>query len=122
MPSRIYPPGVTPAYSNYAVTMAAYLVERVTGLNFTDYVEKYIFKPLEMNYSTFGQPLPDNFKTSMSNGYILGSDDPKPFELIQAAPVGALSPSAIDMTHFMIMHLQKGQYKCMRGKKVGRKQ
>jgi CubicO group peptidase (beta-lactamase class C family) len=111
MPSRIYPPGVTPAYSNYAVTMAAYLVERVTGLNFNDYVEKYIFKPLEMNYSTFRQPIPDNFKTSMSNGYILGSDDPKPFELIQAVPVGALSASAIDMTHFMIMHLQKGQYK-----------
>lgn len=111
MPSRIYPPGVTPAYSNYAVTMAAYLVERVTGLSFNDYVEKYIFKPLEMHNSTFRQPLPDTFKTSMSNGYMLGSVDPKPFELIQAAPVGALSASAIDMTHFMIMHLQKGRYK-----------
>lgn len=110
MPSRIFPPGTTPAYSNYAVTMAAYLVERVSGQNFNDYVEEHILKPLAMNNSTFHQPLPDAFKTSMSKGYILGTDDPKPFELIQGAPAGSLSTSAVDMTHFMIMHLQNGKY------------
>lgn len=111
MPSRIFPPGITPAYSNYATTMAAYLVERVSGQKFNDYVEEHIFKPLEMNNSTFHQPLPDALKTSMSNGYILGSGDPKPFELIQGAPAGSLSASAVDMTHFMLMHLQNGRYK-----------
>ena len=110
MPSRIFPPGMTPAYSNYATIMAAYLVERVSGQNFNDYVEEHIFKPLNMNNSTFRQPLSDALKTSMSNGYILGSDDPKPFELVQGAPAGSLSTSAVDMTHFMIMHLQNGRY------------
>lgn len=110
MPARIFPPGVTPAYSNYATTMAAYLVERVSGQNFNDYVKEHIFKPLNMNNSTFDQPLPDFFKISMSNGYILGSADPKPFELFQIAPAGALSASAVDMTHFMIMHLQNGRF------------
>lgn len=110
MPSRIFPAGITPAYSNYAATMAAYIVERVSGQNFNDYVEEHIFKPLEMHNSTFRQPLPETLKTSMSNGYILGSDDPKSFEWIQAAPVGALSVSALDMTHFMIMQLQNGRY------------
>ncbi len=56
MPSRIFPPGMTPAYSNYASTMAAYIVERVSGQNFNDYVEEHIFKLLEMNNSTFHQP------------------------------------------------------------------
>ena len=110
MPSRIFPPGMMPAYSNYAATMAAYIVERVSGQNFNDYVEEHIFKPLDMNNSTFHQPLPDALKTSMSNGYMLGSGDPKPFELIQGAPAGSLSASATDMTHFMIMHLQNGRY------------
>lgn len=110
MPSRIFPPGMTPAYSNYAATMAAYLVERVSGQNFNDYVEEHIFKPLDMNNSTFRQPLPDVLKTTMSNGYLLGSGDPKPFELVQGAPVGSLSASAVDMAHFMIMHLQNGRY------------
>ena len=63
-----------------------------------------------MKNSTFHQPLPDALKTSMSNGYILGSGDPKSFELLQVAPAGSLSASAIDMAHFMIMHLQNGRY------------
>ena len=110
MPSRIFPPGVTPAYSNYATTLAAHIVERVSGQNFNDYVEEHIFKPLDMKNSTFHQPLPDALTTSMSNGYLLGSGDPKSFELLQVAPAGSLSASAIDMAHFMIMHLQNGRY------------
>lgn len=111
MPTRICPPGMIPAYSNYAATLAAYIVERVSGQNFNDYVEEHILKPLEMDHSTFHQPLPDAFQTSMSNGYILGSRDQKPFELVQGAPGGSLSTSAIDMTHFMTMHLQNGRFR-----------
>src|ERR1700722_19692471 len=52
MPSRIFPPGVTPAYSNYATTMAAYIVERVSGESFDDYIEHHILNPLVMQHST----------------------------------------------------------------------
>src|SRR3984957_4357979 len=110
MPARIFPPGQTPAYSNYATTMAAYIVERVSGQNFNDYVEEHIFKPLNMTHATFRQPLPEELKPFMSNGYILGSGEPKPFEFVQVAPAGSLSASAVDMTHFMIAHLQNGHY------------
>jgi CubicO group peptidase (beta-lactamase class C family) len=110
MPARIFPPAVTPAYSNYATTLAAYVVERVSGQNFNDYVEERLFKPLDMPHATFRQPLPENLKSSMSNGYILGSGEPKPFEVVQVAPAGSLSASAVDMTHWMIMHLQNGKY------------
>lgn len=110
LPARIFPPGATPAYSNYATTMAAYIVQRVSGQNFDDYVEQHIFKPLNMNHASFRQPLPEALKPDMSNGYILGSGDPKPFEVVQVAPAGSLSASAVDMTHFMIAHLQNGKY------------
>jgi CubicO group peptidase (beta-lactamase class C family) len=110
MPARIFPPGTTPAYSNYATTMAAYIVERVSGQNFNDYVEEHFFKPLNMMHATFRQPLPESLKPFMSRGYVLGSDEPKPFEFVQVAPAGSLSASAVDMTHFMIMHLQNGRY------------
>jgi CubicO group peptidase (beta-lactamase class C family) len=40
----------------------------------------------------------------------LGSGDPKSFELVQGAPAGSLSAPAVDMSHFMIMHLQNGRY------------
>jgi CubicO group peptidase (beta-lactamase class C family) len=110
LPARIFPPGATPAYSNYATTMAAYIVERVSGQDFNDYVEQHIFKPLNMTHATFRQPLPDALKPDMSNGYILGSGEPKHFEFVQVAPAGSLSASAVDMTHFMIAHLQNGKY------------
>ena len=85
-------------------------MERVSGQDFNEYIQEHLLKPLEMNHSTFLQPPPDAFLSSMSNGYILGSDEPKPFELFQAGPAGSLSSSAIDMTHFMMMHLQNGRY------------
>jgi len=110
MPERIFPPGTTPAYSNYATTMAAHIVERVSGEKFDDYVEQHFFKPLDMNHATFRQPLPEALKSSMSQGYLLGSGEAKPFEFVQVAPAGSLSASAVDMTHFMIMHLQNGKY------------
>ncbi|MBA4183064.1 MAG: beta-lactamase family protein [Acidobacteria bacterium] len=48
LPKRIFPSGTTPAYSNYATTLAGYIVERVSGQPFTEYVEQHIFKPLGM--------------------------------------------------------------------------
>ena len=40
LPDRIYAPGTTPAYSNYGCTLAGYVVERVSGMPFNDYVER----------------------------------------------------------------------------------
>lgn len=110
MPARVYGPGVTPSYSNYATTLAAYIVERVSGEKFDDYVDNHFFKPLGMAHATFRQPLPDALKPDMSSGYILGSGEAKPFEFVEVAPAGSLSASAVDMTHWMIMHLQNGKY------------
>jgi CubicO group peptidase (beta-lactamase class C family) len=110
LPAQIFPPGTTPAYSNYATTLAAYIVERVSRQPFDDYVEAHILKPLEMTHATFRQPLPDALKPLMSNGYQLASGGSKGFEYVEVAPAGALSASAESMTHFMIAHLQNGRY------------
>ena len=110
LPVRIYPPGTTPAYSNYATTLAGYIVQRVSGQAFDDYIDEHIFKPLGMTHATFRQPLPDALKPFMSNGYHLGSGEAKSFEYVQAAPAGSLSASAEAMTHFMIAQLQNGRY------------
>lgn len=110
LPARIFPPGTTPAYSNYATTLAGYIVERVSGQPFDDYVEEHIFKPLGMAHATFRQPLPESLKPLMSNGYQLASGEVKPFEYVEAVPAGSVSASAEAMTHFMIAHLQNGRY------------
>jgi hypothetical protein len=46
----------------------------------------------------------------MSKGYELGSQPAKKFEFVEASPAGSSSVSAMDMTHFMLAHLQDGRY------------
>ena len=109
IPGRIYPPGTVPAYSNYATAVAGYIVERVSGRPFEQYVAENILKPLKMTHSTFAQPLPSDLAPGMSNGYRLGSDIAGPFEVVNPYPAGSLSSTATDMAQFMMAQLQDGQ-------------
>jgi CubicO group peptidase (beta-lactamase class C family) len=109
VPERIFPPGTTPAYSNYGAALAGYIVQRVSGEPFADYIERHLFAPLEMAYFTFRQPLPAALAPWMSKGYDVASQDPKSFEIFDP-PAGALSATGEDMAHFMIAHLQDGAY------------
>jgi CubicO group peptidase (beta-lactamase class C family) len=108
IPRRIYPPGTVPAYSNYGTALAGYIVERVSGQKFNQYVEQNIFKPLGMNDSSFAQPLPENLAPQMSNGYKQASGEAQPFEVVGPYPAGSLSSTATDMAKFMLAHLQEG--------------
>jgi CubicO group peptidase (beta-lactamase class C family) len=108
LPDRIYEPGTTPAYSNYATALAGYVVERVSGTPFEAYVENHIFQPLGMAHSTFRQPLPADLAPLMAKGYSTASGDAKPFELISVPPAGGASMSGADMAKFMIAHLNDG--------------
>jgi CubicO group peptidase (beta-lactamase class C family) len=110
MPARIFPPGTTPAYSNYAASLAGYIVERVSGRPFNEYVAENIFQPLGMTRSTFVQPLPPELKPLMSSGYHSASGKARPFEIIEEAPAGALAATAADLSRFMIAHLQDGSF------------
>lgn len=108
VPERIYAPGTTPAYSNWGTTLAAYVVQRVSGLPFNDYVDQRIFAPLGMRYSTFRQPLPGRLAPHMAVGYPRASEKAEPFEIVGPAPAGSLSASGVDMARFMLAHLNGG--------------
>src|SRR5256885_2253248 len=91
LPARIFPPGKTAAYSNYGLTVAGYIVERLSGEKFESYIDTHILKPLKMQSSTFAQPLPGPLESQMSQGYSIATKPPKSFEFLQAAPAGSLS-------------------------------
>jgi len=111
VPERIHEPGSTPAYSNYATALAGYVVSRVSGMPFDDYIEQHIFQPLGMESSSFRQPLPAHLLERMSNGYARASEGvAKPYELISLAPAGSLAATGTDMARFMIAHLQDGEF------------
>jgi CubicO group peptidase (beta-lactamase class C family) len=107
-PEQIYAPGSMPAYSNYGATLAGYIVQRVSGEPFEQYVQRHIFDPLGMTHSSFQQPLPANLDPLLSKAYKAGSSDPQPYEVIAMSPAGALASSGADMGKFMIAHLNNG--------------
>ena len=111
IPARIFAPGEIVAYSNYGCGLAGYIVQRVSGESFDDYVQKHIFEPLGMHHSSFAMPLPPPLAPLMAKGYKSASDGkPQPFELVDPAPAGAMSSSATDMANFMIAQLQGGRF------------
>jgi len=111
IPARIFPPGKIVAYSNYGAGLAGYIVQRVSGEPLGEYIQRHILAPLDMRHSTFTQPLPANLAPLLAKGYVSASDGkPKPFELVNPAPAGAMAASALDMANFMIAQLQSGRF------------
>jgi CubicO group peptidase (beta-lactamase class C family) len=114
VPQQIFPPGTTPAYSNYGAALAGHIVERVSGMPFNEYIRANILQPLGMTRATFAQPLPSDLAPMMSQGYRLASEPPRTFELVQPWPAGSISATADAMSHYMIAHLQDGEYNGVR--------
>jgi CubicO group peptidase (beta-lactamase class C family) len=110
LPARIFAPGEMPAYSNYAMALAGYIVQRVSGEKFENYIENHIYKPLGMSHASFVQPLPADLAPLMSTGYGAASNGARGFEFVNAPPAGSMSVSAGDIAKFMIAHLQDGRY------------
>jgi CubicO group peptidase (beta-lactamase class C family) len=100
-PHRLFAPGTIPAYSNYAVGLGSYIVQRVSGEPFEEYVARHIFLPLGMTHSTFFQPPPAALKDLPSEGYPSSTREP-PIGFERFSPVGAggISSSAADMARF----------------------
>jgi CubicO group peptidase (beta-lactamase class C family) len=109
LPKRIFEAGTTPAYSNYGTALAAYIVERVSGEKFNDYLDRHVMGPLKMANTTFRQPLPANLAGTDSVGYSRPGKPPKGFEIVGPAPAGSASSTGADMGRFMIAHLQGGE-------------
>lgn len=112
LPARVRPPGKVQAYSNYGAALAGYIVERISGISFTEYITEYIYNPLGMAQSTFFQPIHSDLEANMACGYESTSDG---FEAVEfwygnAPPAGTMSTTATDIAKFMIAHLQDGQY------------
>lgn len=101
-PVQIYEPGTVPAYSNYSNALAGYIVERVSGQPFADYVSEHIFAPAGMGTATLAQPLPKAVAANMSKGYDSVGSPEVPFEMVGPAPAGAISATGTDMGLFML--------------------
>ncbi len=113
LPARVFPAGEILGYSNYGAALAGYIVERVSGQAFEEYMDANVLSPLAMSNSTFQQPLSDDLSRQLAQGYGYwqGTFHPGRFEYIPMAPAGSMSTTASDMAHFMIAHLSGGRFR-----------
>jgi CubicO group peptidase (beta-lactamase class C family) len=109
-PHRLFPPGEVPAYSNYGVGLGGYIVQRASGEPFEQYVAEHIFQPLEMQHSSFNQPLSEGLSPFASDGYRSNTEKPAVgFEIFSPAPAGGVSSTASDMGRFAQALLNGGE-------------
>lgn len=105
MPEQIYEPGTVTAYSNWGVALAAYIVERISGESFDDYVHQHIFAVLGMEHSALSIDLSDNAwvaekRTELQCYTTDGTLIPDCFYYITLYPAGMCTSTLADFETF----------------------
>jgi CubicO group peptidase (beta-lactamase class C family) len=97
-------PGTRMSYCNSGPPVAAYIVEKITGQRFEDYVTANFFVPIGMKTATyFEQPSPQLTTLYHDDGKI-----PFPYWNILLRPAGAINASANDMANYVQFYLNRG--------------
>ena len=97
-------PGTRMAYCNSGPPVVAYIVEKLTGQRFEDYVQKSLFLPIGMKSATYFQSLPGSATT------LYHSDGKTPYRYwnILLRPAGSINASANDMAAYVQFYLNRG--------------
>ena len=106
-----FPPGVYCNYSSFAFVVLSLLVEQISGLKFDDYCQKNLFKPLDMKSTSYDIKKLD--KKKFARPYfpsLLGYIPFFHYDAKQMTACGGLRTNAIDLSHFLIMHMNNGMY------------
>jgi Beta-lactamase len=104
-------PGTRMAYCNSGPPVAAYIVEKLTGERFEDYVQQYLFLPIGMKTATYFQPAPGTGTTL----YHTDGKTPYRYWNILLRPAGSINASANDMAAYVQLYLNRG---AVRGKPI----
>ncbi|WNQ12236.1 serine hydrolase domain-containing protein [Paenibacillus aurantius] len=100
-------------YSNANYVLLGYMVQRVSGQSYGDYVKEHIFNPLSMpnSFVTLEEAADHGLATPYRRvfGYNVAYDGPYVY-IPGDAPAGYLYTSAKDMSHYLIAQLNGGRF------------
>ncbi len=97
-------PGTRMAYCNSGPPVAAYIVEKLSGRRFEDFVQQNLFSPIGMKTATYFEPAPGTATT------LYHSDGQTPYTYwhILLRPAGSINASANDMAAYVQFYLNRG--------------
>ncbi len=107
----LHPVGEVFQYSNANYLLLGLVVQVVSGQLYEEYVREHIFRPLQMHHSFVSEA--EARQDGLATGYRWWFGLPCPAHvpyLADVLPAGFLLASAEDMTHYLIAHLNDGQY------------
>lgn len=99
-------PGTRYAYSNIGPAVSAYIIEKVTGKKFEDYVQENFFNLLQMNNSTFYNS--ETYKKLGAKLYM--NNVPVDYSYPIYRPSGSMNSSPKDMANLLRFFIKRGQY------------
>ena len=110
IPALVYPPGTVTSYSNYGTTLAAVIIEDVTGIPYDQYVQENILDPLGMTDTIISYPAAPEMDAYTASGYhyLGGANAAVPDTAFVIGPAGTISSTATDMAKFVGMHMEEG--------------
>ena len=100
-----YVPGSRTSYSNLGVSIAAYIVEKVSGMPYEVYIDKYFFKPMGITDMSFSNS--DKYKKAGAKGYDNGNLLPFLYPLYR--PSAGLIGSPKDMVNMLKFFINRGK-------------
>ena len=103
-------PGTNYEYSNIATALAGYMVEAVTGVDFSQYCKTHIFDKLCMNNTSWY--LEDFNLDQVARPYQYTANQYVPYNHYGFAdyPDGQLRSTTTDLANFLIAYLQDGSF------------
>lgn len=113
-PRQAYRPGEVVAYSNYSTSLAAFVIERITGEKFYEYVSDQILTKLGMNHTSPHLAVEENQEIiqAVTKGYQLegiGEFKESPQFFMYLYPSGAMNGTVEDLAKFAIALMPKEQ-------------
>ena len=98
-------------YDSYATSVAAYLVEPLLDTSFSWYAHNSVLTPLDMNTTAWFLSEINLDNLAIGYKYLGGNFLPQPHHGHPAYPTLTLRSTALELSNFVIMLLNKGVYK-----------
>ncbi|MDN4524045.1 serine hydrolase domain-containing protein [Fictibacillus fluitans] len=111
VPDRVYPPGKVISYSNYGISLAAYVLQEAADNPYADLMQRKVLRPLGMKTS---RPyLTSDRIPHLAKEYALKGGQYKPLPLYDnnVFPAASITSTGQDMARFMLAHKRSAQHK-----------
>ncbi len=97
-------PGTRMSYCNSGPPVAAYIVQKIRGIDFEEYVQQTFFDPMGMEHMTYRKSEVYN----RTGAKLYEGDEEQPYWHILDRPSGSINASPVDMAKMIRFYLNRG--------------